>query len=123
MFSPERIAALTPFTQRANLGPRAGDRENEWAGPLLWDVLTAAGVVDASRPRNQVNVGVRVIGADGYVVLISLGEISPNFGDRKIQVADRLNGQPLPEHSLRLIVPDDLLGGRSVRDVVRIDVE
>ena len=114
---------MQAFTQRAPLGPRAGDRENEWTGPLLWDVLMAAGVIDASRPRNQVNVGVRVTGADGYAVLIALGEISPNFADRKIQLADRLNGQPLPDHGLRLVVPGDLLGGRSVRDVVRVAVE
>jgi hypothetical protein len=123
VFPSERIGSLTSFTQRANLGAGGGEHGNEWTGPLLWDVLISAGVVDSSRPRNQVNVGVRVTGADGYAVLIALGEISPQFADRKIQLADRLNGQPLPDHGLRLIVPDDRLGGRSVRDVVRIDVE
>ena len=55
--------------------------------------------------------------------MISLGEISPQFADRPILLADQLNGAPLPEHALRLIVPGDRLGGRSVRDVVRIAIE
>jgi hypothetical protein len=33
-----------------------------------------------------------------------------------------MNGAPIPDQGLRLIFPGDRLGGRSVRDVVRIDV-
>jgi hypothetical protein len=123
ILSAERIAALKPFTQRAPLGPGAGERGNEWTGPLLWDVIVSAGLIDAARPREQAHLAVRVTGADGYAAVVAVGEISPQFADRKIQLADRFNGMPLPNNGLRLIVPDDNLGGRSVRDVVRIDVE
>jgi hypothetical protein len=34
-----------------------------------------------------------------------------------------MNGVSLPDHALRLVVPGDRRGGRSVRDVVRIDIE
>ena len=34
-----------------------------------------------------------------------------------------MNGAPIPDHALRLIVPDEHRGGRSVRDVVCIDIE
>jgi hypothetical protein len=124
VLSPEGIAALKPFTQRAALGggAGAGDSGNEWTGPLLWDVLSAAVAVDGVRPRDQAHLAVRVTGADGYTAVVALGEISPQFANRPIQLADRMNGKPLPGQGLRLIVPDDVLGGRSVRDVVRIDI-
>jgi Oxidoreductase molybdopterin binding domain len=122
VLSPEGLAALKPFTQRAALGGGAGDSGNEWTGPLLWDVLNAVGAVDGARPRDQAHLAVRVTGADGYTAVVALGEISPQFANQPIQLADRMNGKPLPGQGLRLIVPEDVLGGRSVRDVVRIEI-
>jgi DMSO/TMAO reductase YedYZ molybdopterin-dependent catalytic subunit len=123
LLSPERIAALPRNTQRVRFMTGRGEQQNEWTGPLLWDVLGASGVIDGANPREQAQLAVRVIGADGYAAVISLGEISPQFADRPILLADQLNGAPLPEHALRLIVPGDRLGGRSVREVVRIAIE
>jgi DMSO/TMAO reductase YedYZ molybdopterin-dependent catalytic subunit len=122
MLTFENVAALKSFTQRAALGAGAGDSGNEWTGPLLWDVLNAAGVLDGARPRDQAHLAVRVTGAHGYTAVVALGEISPQFANRPIQLADHMNGTPLPGQGLRLIVPEDFLGGRSVRDVVRIDI-
>jgi hypothetical protein len=34
-----------------------------------------------------------------------------------------MNGEPISGSGLRLIVPGERRGGRSVRDVVRIDIE
>jgi hypothetical protein len=123
VLSLERIAALARTTQRVGFTTGRGEQQNEWAGPLLWDVLGASGLIDGANPREQAHLAVRVTGADGYSAVIALGEISPQIADRPILVADRLNGAPLPEHALRLIVPGDRLGGRSVRDVVRIAIE
>jgi DMSO/TMAO reductase YedYZ molybdopterin-dependent catalytic subunit len=120
VLSPEDIAALKPITQRAPLG--AGESGNEWTGPLLWDVINAAKVLDGAGPRDQAHLAVRVTGADGYTAVVAVGEISPQFANRPIQLADHMNGTPLPGQGLRLIVPEDRLGGRSVRDVVRIDI-
>jgi hypothetical protein len=89
----------------------------------LWDVLAASGVADAIKPAEHVRLAVRVTGADGYTAVVALAEISPQFAGRPIQLADHLNGALLPEHGLRLVVPGDKRGGRSVRDVVRIDIE
>jgi hypothetical protein len=123
LFSAERIAALPRSTQRASFMTGRGEQQNEWTGALLWDMLGASGVIDGANPREQAHLAVRVTGADGYAAVISLGEISPQFADRPVLLADQLNGAPLPEHALRLIVPGDRLGGRSVRDVVRITIE
>jgi len=57
------------------------------------------------------------------MAVIALAEIAPQFAGRPIQIADSENGAPLPQQALRLIVPGDRRGGRSVRDVVRIDID
>jgi hypothetical protein len=119
----ERLAALKPVTQRVSFLTGQGEQQNEWAGPLLWDVLTASGVADAIKPAEHVRLAVRVTGADGYTAVVALAEISPQFAGRPVQLADHLNGALLPDHGLRLVVPGDKRGGRSVRDVVRIDIE
>jgi molybdate transport system substrate-binding protein len=123
MLSFERFAALKPMTQRVSFLTGQGEQQNEWTGPLLWDVLAASGVADAIKPAEHVRLAVRVTGADGYTAVVALAEISPQFAGRPIQLADHLNGALLPDHGLRLVVPGDKRGGRSVRDVVRIDIE
>jgi DMSO/TMAO reductase YedYZ molybdopterin-dependent catalytic subunit len=123
LLSPDRIGGLPRITQRVSFMTGSGEQQNEWAGPLLWNVLGASGVIDGADPREQAHLVVRVTGADGYAAVISLGEISPQLADRPILLADQLNGSPLPDHTLRLIVPGDRLGARSVRDVVRIAIE
>jgi DMSO/TMAO reductase YedYZ molybdopterin-dependent catalytic subunit len=90
---------------------------------LLPALLDASGVIEGANQREQAHLVVRVTGADGYVAAIALGEISPLLADRPILLADELNGTPLPDHALRLVVPGDRLGARSVRDVVRIEIE
>ena len=121
MVSYARIAALPPLTQRVGFVTGRGEQQNEWTGPLLWDVLVASGAIDPTKAAEQVHLAVRVTGADGYTAVIALADIAPQFAGRPIQVADHMNGAPIA--GLRLIVPGDRRGGRSVRDVVRIDIE
>ena len=120
--APERLAALATISQKANLGGHAQEAIM-WSGPLLWDVLVAAGAVDPAKFAEQVHLVVRVTGSDGYVAVLALGEISPEFGGRKVQLADRANGATIDSGPLHLVVPDEKRGGRSVRDVVRIDID
>ena len=123
LLSPERFAALARITQRVSVITGNGEQQNEWTGPLLWTVLDASGVIEGANQREQAHLVARVTGADGYAAVIALGEISPLLADRPILLADELNGAPLPDHALRLVVPGDRLGARSVRDVVRIEIE
>jgi len=123
IISLERIAALAHITQRVGFSSGRGEQQNEWTGPLLWEVLGLSGVVDATGPRELAHLAARVTGADGYSAVIALGEIAPQLAGRPVQLADQENGAPLPSQTLRLVVPGDVLGARSVRDVVRIDVE
>jgi Oxidoreductase molybdopterin binding domain len=121
--STDRIGELKPITQTVGFMTDHGERQAEWTGPLLWDVLTDSGAVEGVKPAEQVRLVVRVTGADGYTAVFALGEIAPQFAGRPIQIADRANGAPIPDHGLRLIVPGDKRGGRSVRNMIRIDIE
>jgi DMSO/TMAO reductase YedYZ molybdopterin-dependent catalytic subunit len=123
LLSPERFAALPRITQRVSFMTGNGEQQNEWTGPLLWTVLDASGLIEAANQREQAHLVVRVTGADGYAAAIAVGEISPLLADRPILLADKLNGAPLPDHALRLVVPGDRLGARSVRDVVHIEIQ
>lgn len=117
--SLEQIVALKPITQQAAVE----HTDRSWTGPLLWDVLVNAGAVDPAKPAEAVHLGVHVVGADGWVAVFGLAELSPEFAGKPIQLADRVNGEAIPGPGLRLIVPGERRGGRSVRDVVRIEIE
>ena len=67
---------------------------------------------------------VRATGADGYQVVFSLAELDESFGGLQVLVADQQNGKPLaPEDGpLRLVVPSDKRGARSLRQLVRLEI-
>lgn len=118
----DRISALKPITQAVTFATEHGERQAEWTGPLLWDVLVASGVLESVKVSEQPRLVVRVTGSDGYSAVIAAAEIAPQFAGRAVQLADQMNGAPLPDGGLRLVVPGDRRGGRSVRDVIRIDI-
>ena len=123
VMSFDSLVGLKPITQNMNTANERGEQQREFSGPLLWDVLVAAGAVEPNDPVAQMRLAVRVTGADGFNAVVAVAEISPQFAGRPIQLANRLNGAPLPERGLRLIVPGDRRPARSVRDVIRLDIE
>lgn len=62
--------------------------------------------------------------ADGYRVVFSLAELDPEFSGSEIMIVDRTNGQPLlaDQGPMRLVVPKELAGARSIRMLERIEV-
>lgn len=123
VISTDRIGELKPITQRVGFMTDHGEQQAEWTGPPLWDVLMDSGALAGVKPAEQVRLVVRITGVDGYTAVIALGEISPEFAGRPIQIADHMNGAPIPDHKLRLVVPGDKRGGRSVRNAIRIEIE
>jgi DMSO/TMAO reductase YedYZ molybdopterin-dependent catalytic subunit len=63
-----------------------------------------------------------ILGRDGYRAVLALAEIAPEFEAKQVILAERMDGKPLDAEHLRVVVPLDKRGGRSVRDVARIEV-
>ena len=89
-------------------------------GVWLHEILTKAGLEPGSDRAGYIVAS----GADGYSMVFSLGESDPTVTDPQVLVADKSNGQPLTgrDGSFRLVVPRDIRGVRSVRQLTRIEV-
>lgn len=95
-----------------------------FAGPRLIDILRSVGVnVDSVRGRD-LNQRVVLEAADGYRLVLSLGELAPGLGALTALVATTQDGQPLPAQygPLQLIVPGDRHNARNIRQVVRLRI-
>jgi DMSO/TMAO reductase YedYZ molybdopterin-dependent catalytic subunit len=112
-----------PTTQiQTNFLTENGPHSASFEGPLLWTVLQKAGVIDPAKHRDQVSQTIMILGRDGYRAVLALGEIAPEFEAKRVILAERIDGKPLDADHLRVVVPLDERGGRSVRDVARIEV-
>lgn len=89
-------------------------------GPLLWTVLEHTHAIDRSEPRTEAHQIVVVTGSDHYSAAIAVGEISPALEGKQVILAEQMDGKSLDPAHLRVVVPGDKHGARSVRDVIRI---
>ena len=97
------------------------DHTNSYRGVALGELLVQAG---APEGRDLLRSVVFARGADGYEVIFALAELSADFTDRVVLIADAFEGGPLPaeEGPLRLVVPWEKRGARSVRQISEIEV-
>jgi DMSO/TMAO reductase YedYZ molybdopterin-dependent catalytic subunit len=97
-----------------------------WSGIPMIEILRKAGAPVGDRLRGRAMAAyVVVIGADGYRAVYALAEVEPRFSpDRKILVADLLNGKPLTGEfgNLRIANQGEGAFSRWVRQVVAIEV-
>ncbi|GJG94268.1 molybdopterin-dependent oxidoreductase [Cupriavidus pauculus] len=97
---------------------------NTYTGVSLWDLVNAAGIQTNTAVKNDL-LGFYLVatGSDGYRVVISLAEISPDFGNQPDMVAFAMNGSPLTTTGFaRLVVPGDTKAGRYVSNLVALEV-
>ena len=118
---PAMVEQLPAKDERISFLTGHGTEEANYTGALLWSLLERSGVL-SSDPRARVRRVVAVTGRDGYTAVLALAEIDPRFEGKQVLLAYRKDGQPMPKNELRLVVPGDQHGGRSVRDVVRIEI-
>lgn len=116
------LAELPTKQVQTNFLAENGPHAASFEGPLLWTVLQRAGVIDPTKHRDQVSQTIMILGRDGYRAVLALGEIAPEFEAKQVILAERMDGKPLDADHLRVVVPLDKRGGRSVRDVARIEV-
>lgn len=102
-----------------------GERHGHYTGVLLWTLLEEAGILEGGGGHHdELRRTFTVTGSDGYAIVFSVGEVMPDFGNRAMILAYAVDGGPLPpDEGIRLIVPGDARGARSVSDVVSIDVK
>jgi hypothetical protein len=96
-----------------------------YAGIPAHLLLARVGVhADSMRGRTPMARRVVVEAADGYRVVLSLAELDPALGDRRVVLADRVDGAALAasEGPLRLIIGGDTRHARWIRNVTRIRV-
>jgi len=64
-------------------------------------------------------------GSDGYQTVLAIAEVDPEFHPGEVLVADAMDGKALDAHSgpLKLVVTEDKLPARSVRNLVQIELK
>jgi hypothetical protein len=91
---------------------------------LLWTLLGEVGGIDDPAKGAELHHTISITGRDGYLVVISTGEIAPDFGGKPAMVAYERDGEELrDDKGLRVVMPGDKHSGRYVRDVVEIEVK
>ena len=112
------LAALAAMPRQTAKVPNPKGGDYTYEGVSLLEVLKKAGAPNGSSLRGAALASyVLAKATDGYQVAFTLGEIDPSFGNTTVLVADHRNGAPLSgdQGSLRLLVPGDHEGARSVR--------
>jgi hypothetical protein len=122
-FGLEQLRSLPAETVQVAFDTERGPQKSSFTGVRLWALLDQAGGIDDPEKGAEFHRIVRITGRDGYVVVISTGEIAPEFGGKPALLAYQRDGAVQGETGFRLVMPGDKRGGRYVRDVVSITVE
>ncbi len=123
-----RLLALPQVTQTDIFLAGSTPQTHTYTGGTLWATLNDAGVIVDPGVKNDVlNKIVVATGSDGYKSVFSLGELSPNFGNRQSLVAtsEVLGGAPAPlgaDGFARVTAPGDVRGGRYVSNLAELTV-
>lgn len=119
------LQTLPSQTVEVDFESGKGPQHHAYTGVLLWDVLNQAGILTDEEIKNDsLRFYALVTANDGYQVVISLGEIDPQFGNHPYLLAWDEDGAPLEGESgpLRLVLPGDVHGGRYVSGIVSIEI-
>lgn len=116
---------LTAETVDVTYESRDVVEDHTFTGVRLLDLLETAGIPAGAQERNPLLGRYVVITAkDGYQVVLSGGELDPNFGATPVLLAWEQDGEALAgdDGPVRLVVPGDRRGGRYVYGVISIEL-
>ncbi|MCX4903929.1 molybdopterin-dependent oxidoreductase [Streptomyces sp. NBC_00878] len=102
----------------------SGIQHHHFTGPLLHDVLTAAGPgFDPVRRKDRLRFLIAVSGRDGHHALLSWAEIDPDFGRAPVLLAVGIDDTALDREGPQLVLPQDRCGARHISgiDTIRVD--
>ncbi|MFH8462950.1 molybdopterin-dependent oxidoreductase [Streptomyces sp. NPDC017991] len=102
----------------------SGSRRHRFTGPLLHDVLVAAGPgFDPARRKERLRFLIAVSGRDGHHALLSWAEIDPDFGRAPVLLAATIDDSPLDGPGPQLVLPQDRCGARHISGISAIRVD
>jgi DMSO/TMAO reductase YedYZ molybdopterin-dependent catalytic subunit len=110
---------------RTSVKVEAHGQKGTYEGVAVRDLLTRAGVPAGEALRGaDLAKTVLVTGADGYRVAFGIAEFDAGFTDRVAIVADRKDGDPLPDNAapFQLVITGEKRPARWVRQVVSIEI-
>jgi len=99
-----------------------GKKSGRYTGVLLWPLIERGGLVDEAGKNASLRHTLLITGRDGYAVALAIGELDPHYEGKSVILAYAGGEPPASTEELRLVVPRDVHGGRSVRDVATIEV-
>ncbi|MFJ9852217.1 molybdopterin-dependent oxidoreductase [Streptomyces sp. NPDC101150] len=98
-----------------------GPQHHTFDGPLLREVLDAAGpAFDARRRKDRSRFLLAVTGGDGHHAVLSWAELDADFGDAPVLLATAMDGRRLDEAGSQLVVPSDRCGARYISAITGI---
>jgi len=96
--------------------------DQTYSGVPLTTLLTRLGVPDKPRGKDF-RLYVAAEGSDGYQVVYSIGEVTPDVHDGTTLVADSMDGKPLGDNGIfQLVTTGEKRPARWVRNLVAIRV-
>jgi len=116
-------ATLAPLPHQAlTLYNEHAKANQTYSGVPLIDLLTRLGVPDKPRGKDF-RLYVVAEGSDGYAVVYSIGEVTPDVHDGTVMVADTLDGKPIADNGpLQLVATGEKRPARWVRNLAAIRV-
>jgi DMSO/TMAO reductase YedYZ molybdopterin-dependent catalytic subunit len=123
--SVSELQTLPTETVKVDFESGGSPEAQTYTGVRLTDVLAHVGVAGDPATHNPLLRRYLIVTAkDGYQIVVSGGELDPNFGNVPMLLAWEQDDAPLsPEDGpVRLVVPGDLKGGRYIYGIVSIDV-
>jgi hypothetical protein len=119
-WTPATLAALPHKT--LNVYNEHAKASQTYKGVELMDLLKPLGVPEKPRGK-EFRFYVVAEGSDGYQVVYSIGEVTPDVHDGTVIVADSLDGKPIGETGpLQLVLTGEKRPARWVRNLVAIRV-
>jgi len=119
-WTAQSLAALPHVTVDVYNEPAKA--KQTYSGVPLIALLTPLGVPDKPHGKDF-RLYLIAEGSDGYQVVYSVAEVTPDVHDANILVADSMNGKPIVDSGpLQLVVTGDKHPARWVRNLVAIRV-
>jgi hypothetical protein len=117
----ETVKSLRPQELEVRLRSPRKTSDYAFKGCSLWDFARSQGLLPETKQQGSFsNLYFVAQGEDGMRVAVSFCEVSPSFTDRKVLLAYEQDGEPI-RTGVRLVVPGDDLGGRSIYGLASIE--